>query len=128
MEPTNVNPLPDRDDAPRLEALLRRPAAALPDDGFSARVLSALPPPLIAPARARRSRRLWCAAGATLGAGVALLGAAPWNDAGETWTSLLSAFAPLSARFSDPTVLVTVVIALASVVYALRPARSRRFA
>lgn len=42
MEPTNLNSPPPDDE--QLEALLRRAAsAALPDDGFSTRVLAALP-------------------------------------------------------------------------------------
>ena len=45
MEPTNLTPLPsDRDP---LEAWLsaKAPVAPLPDEGFTARVLAALPPP-----------------------------------------------------------------------------------
>lgn len=125
MEPANLTPTPDRDDA-RLAALLGEPARALPDDGFSARVLAALPPPTRVPTR--RSRVSWCVAAAGLGTFVALAGAAPWADLRESWSPVLSALAPVSASFSDPDVLAALVVALASVIYALRPLGGRRTA
>jgi hypothetical protein len=73
MEPTDLKSTPP-DDA-QLEAWLRANATTvpLPDDGFSRRVLAALP------AKAGRSvakRRLFCLGGGLLGTAVALLGAA----------------------------------------------------
>lgn len=122
MEPANLNPLPDPDDA-RLEAMLREPIPLLADDGFSARVLRALPPPTPAPA-------LWprvplCAVSAALGILVAFVGAAPWVNLNENWTSVQAAFAPVGAWLSEPAVLAALVVALASVVYALRPSFRR---
>ena len=72
MEPNDLNSLPP--DEAQLDAWLRASTTQppLPDDGFSQRVLSALPPP----ARPDSVRRLWfCVAGALIGGGVAALGA-----------------------------------------------------
>jgi hypothetical protein len=67
MEPADLKPTPP-DDGP-IEAWLKAHAtlAPLPDDGFSARVLAALPPP----ATPRKSRRRFalCLAGALAGFG-----------------------------------------------------------
>jgi len=72
MEPNDLNSLPPDD--VQLEAWLRASTTLppLPDDGFSQRVLTALPPP------AREDsvwRRWFCVAGALTGGGVAALGA-----------------------------------------------------
>ena len=83
MESPDLNP-PSPDDA-RLEAWLRTSGAAapLPDDGFSARVLAALPPPspavapagLLAARRRAAHRRAWlCLIGAALGCALAFSG------------------------------------------------------
>lgn len=66
MEPNDLKPTPP--DEAALEAWLRTSAALppLPDDGFSRRVLAALPP---APRSSRRI--LFCLAGAFVGAVVA---------------------------------------------------------
>ena len=70
MEPNDLNSLPP--DEAQLDAWLRASTTQppLPDDGFSQRVLSALPPP----ARPDSVRRLWfCVAGALIGGGVAIV-------------------------------------------------------
>ena len=72
MEPTDLNPL--QPDEPQLEAWLRASATLppLPDDGFTQRVLTALP----ATARQPSAQRFWfCAGGAVIGVIVAALGA-----------------------------------------------------
>jgi len=72
MEPNDLKPTPP-DDA-QLEAWFRASASqpSLPDDGFTQRVLTALPPP----ARQQSARRLWfCVVGALVGIVVAALGA-----------------------------------------------------
>ncbi|MBI2518495.1 MAG: hypothetical protein HYV95_16570 [Opitutae bacterium] len=66
MEPDDLKSAPPDD--PALDAWLRANASLppLPDDGFSQRVLTALP------SAPRSARRLWlCAAGALAGTGVA---------------------------------------------------------
>ena len=123
MEPANVNPPPDPDEA-RLESLLRGAPMALPDDGFSTRVLAALPPPARTPAR--RSHLAWCTAAAALGTVLALVIAAPWSAMHDTWRPVLSALAPLGANLADPAVLAALLVATASAVYALRPSFGRR--
>ncbi|MCX6954018.1 MAG: hypothetical protein NTV51_17860 [Verrucomicrobia bacterium] len=120
MEPANRTPPPDHGDD-RLEALLRAPASALPDDGFSARVLAALPPPDRASHVARASVAQWCGFLAALATLAALTAAAPWME-------LQTAFAPVSVSFTDPGVLAALVVALGSTVYALWPALRKRLA
>ncbi|HRG55145.1 MAG TPA: hypothetical protein PLG56_03840, partial [Lacunisphaera sp.] len=64
MEPVDLKPSPPEDDP--LETWLRANATAtpLPDDGFTRRVLTSLPPP----AKAGMSRRAaFCLAGALAG-------------------------------------------------------------
>jgi hypothetical protein len=84
MEPNDLkSPAPD--DA--LEAWLRTSSSLppLPDDGFSRRVLAALPPPA-----SRLSRRTWfCAGGALIGAVITVIGAAttPTAAAGPAFTA-----------------------------------------
>lgn len=72
MEPDNLNPPPPSNDT-RLEAWLRTNTALppLPDDGFSRRVLAALPAPQRTPGVSPRLCAI--AAGATLGIGFAAL-------------------------------------------------------
>ena len=69
MEPANLNPSPPPPDDAPLETWLRSSAARppLPDDGFTARVLGALPP---APAPAANRRRALVLAGTLAGAAV----------------------------------------------------------
>jgi len=77
MESSDLNPHP-RDDV-RLEAWLRTGAGQppLPDDGFSARVMAALPSAAPAPAPARVSQRrifVLCAVGAAIGGVITFAG------------------------------------------------------
>jgi hypothetical protein len=114
MEPSDLNSAPDRDEA-QLEAWLRQPTAPLPDDGFSNRVLAALPPPT--PARARWLRPAFCVAGAIVGAIVGRT-----SDSGiETWAQIQTALEPLRGALSDPAMLAAVTIAIVAALYALRP-------
>jgi len=72
MEPTDLNPTPPDD--PQLEAWLRASASLppLPDDGFTQRVLTALP----SPASKHSAQRTWvCVGGALVGIAVATFGA-----------------------------------------------------
>lgn len=72
MEPANIKSVPP-DDA-QLEAWYRTniSSPSLPDDGFSRKVLAALPPP----ARSRRAKRqIFILTGLVVGAAVALVGA-----------------------------------------------------
>lgn len=72
MEPSNLNS--SLDDEQRLKTLLAHAASPLPDDGFSARVLSALPAKTSSrPFASSTARSVACAVGAF--AGVALV----WN-------------------------------------------------
>ena len=70
MEPADLNSSPDANGDARLEALLRRATTPLDDDGFSARVLAALPAPV--KPRVPWQRILFCIAGALAGCGYAV--------------------------------------------------------
>lgn len=99
MESNDLKSPPPPDDA-HLEAWLRAHASrpALPDDGFSQRVLHALPAPVRQPAWS--SRRIAIAAGAVAGLGTAVFGfltgtvtGIPLPAAQPDWTQLLTQLA-----------------------------------
>lgn len=114
MEPAHLTP-PSEDD-PRLEALLRQPVSPLPDHGFTARVLAALPPP-----RAPRSqvRVLAAVAGGLAGLLVALLPLGPAADLTPAVATLGQALLALGTLCFDPTVLLAVGVASGSLVLVL---------
>lgn len=74
-----MNSLPDPDS--ELEALLRRPLPPLPDDGFSARVVAALPQPS---RTADLIRWTLCSAGASAGIFVAVRSVDSWQSVGAS--------------------------------------------
>jgi hypothetical protein len=121
MEPADLNSSPERDDA-RLEAWLRQPTAPLPDDGFSQRVLAALPPSapatvsvfVPAPARLNWRRLAVCTTGAIIGGIVAYSGKASFVLPSAALDSTVTAL-------GDPTTLAALAITVAAVLYALRP-------
>lgn len=92
MEPTDLN-ASSRDDQ-RLAAMLRDAQPAVADDGFSARVLAALPSPKPSTA-AWRSRPLVCICGALVGSAFA------WK-LGMSSLSFDAASAELRASFLAP--------------------------
>ncbi len=102
-----MNPLPP--DEPQLEALLRRNAAdELADNGFSLRVLAALPPrqPGIL------SRRLaFCALGAAAGAALAAHQGADWPDRAAIGNLLEGLFVQASGFLADPRATAALVLA-----------------
>ena len=116
MEPDDLNEFIKND--PRLEALLRQSSAPLPDDGFSTRVLAALPP-RTAP---RSSYRLaWCLAGAVAGCAVAWFDSAAWANGAFTLPDLDQTFGNVGKVVSDPTFLLAVIIAGGSLILAFGP-------
>jgi len=91
MESADLNSSANANDDARLEAMLRRASPALPDNGFSARVLAALPPE----AEATPWRRIaFCVAGAAAGCGFAL-----WQ--GVSWPELQADAAQFSAKLAN---------------------------
>ena len=110
MEPSDLKSS-SPDDA-QLEAWLRSRSAVPPvaDEGFSARVLAALPPP--APRRVSSSLRGWlCLAGALIGAGVAWQSGWRHPDAAWEFADLLPNLQAVISPLSDPNVLLAVVVA-----------------
>jgi hypothetical protein len=106
MEPANLTPAPGDDD--RLDTLLRRSTEApLPDNGFSARVLAALPP------RPREDRdwlrAILCLLAAAAGLAVALARPGVWTDLPAASTQLVTAVDALLIPLRDPWLLTAVV-------------------
>lgn len=95
MNPNPPSPHDDFDATNDLDALLREaPAAPLPDDGFSARVLRALPAPQKAERRTAEARRsLLCSVG--LAAGL-VLGLAQKD--GTTWAPVMALLEKLASE------------------------------
>jgi hypothetical protein len=112
MDPTRLNA---SDDA-RLEALLREHPAPLADDGFSARVVAALP-------RRRRSRAPWCVA---LGALAGMAAAVAQIARGEPIAQAAADLSQGLAALGDPLVLLAAIIAALAAAYALRSDRRVR--
>ena len=115
MEPIDLNsPAPDTE-AIRLAALLRDAAAQLPDDGFSARVLAALPPPAAAPAR---GRRLAAALGATAGCVFVAWRGLAWSDVGAALARLALAVDHVAPALSPPQIFAALWVTAVSLIFA----------
>ena len=129
---------PDHDQA--LDALLRRSSEiqSIPDDGFSARVLAALPAPQQATTVSQNRRRgLVCVVGGSIGALLAISQGSrlpPLTSVGDFWVRL----ADDSLRASSQMILtvdgnlavlaqVAVALLIAAVLLIQRPGRSHRF-
>jgi hypothetical protein len=112
MEPTNLTPPSDRED--ELEALLRRPHAPLPDNGFSARVVMKLSAP-------PNWSRLWFA---IVGGGAGVIFAMGRGASGEALQKgiddLKYRFVEVGAIATDPWFWVALGIIAVSMVYTFR--------
>jgi hypothetical protein len=135
MEPADLNS--SHPDDARLEAWLRAHSAAapLPDDGFSARVLAALPartqPALSAnrfAARRTARRRLWlCLLGALAGMALGVTanrGASP-TDIGHAFGALLPPLAAAFDRLATPSITLAAAATVVSLAVAYWPALVR---
>jgi hypothetical protein len=129
MEPANLTPLPpDRDP---LEAWLstKAPVAPLPDEGFTARVLTALPPPQ---SSFSWHRLLLYATGTLSGLAVAW-----WQGGGgpnpvsisSWWNGVLAQTVSLLGLLSDPwwSLALASAIVAAAVVFAIQVAQASPF-
>ena len=117
MEPNDLKPTPP-DDA-QLEAWLRASAAqpSLPDDGFTQRVLTALPPP----ARQPSARRMWfCTGGALVGIIVAALGALRSGSRPGNLPALGDTIIAVLTQLSVPAFGLALGITLLSLLFAFR--------
>ncbi len=126
MEPANVNLPPD--DEAHLAALLRRTPAELPDDGFSARVLAALPPP------ARRSvplleyplvRALAFSLAALAGLVFAIFRGLSLDSVHTLETALLQTLREAPLSLSDSSAVLAFTFAALSILYAMKDRLSR---
>lgn len=104
MEPSNVNDNDSESDA--LKAMIRAHSAPLPDDGFSQRVLAALPPARSLPRMSRRktSRWTWVAyfGGGAMGAAFAISRVGNWAQINADVTKVAGAFVPAEQAFIEP--------------------------
>jgi len=114
MEPNDLN-LPPPDDA-QLEAWLRTSASLppLPDDGFTSRVVGALP----APVARRSTRRLWvCVAGALVGVTVAAVKITTTTDFMWRVPALAPEAVQSLQQLADPRLLVVLAVTVASLLF-----------
>ncbi len=117
MESTDLKN--DSPDDAQLDAWLHNNAAAAPlrDDGFSHRVLAALP---AAAAQSAGRRRLFCLIGALAGTTVALLAGGDWSGAPDNLAAAAPPLVYALSQVNHPAALCALAIASASVLYALR--------
>ncbi len=121
MEPANLTP-PDPDE---LDLLLRRDASLPPlaDDGFSARVVAALPPPR---RRTWLSRRVvLCLAGALAGAAFSLRSGVEWPTTAQMLGRIGDAAFGASQFLANPVQFAIVVVVAASIAFAFLSGRDR---
>jgi hypothetical protein len=122
MEPTGLNSSEDPD--ARLDELLRRPAPLLPDNGFSPRVMAALPAPT---GRGRFYLRcLVCAAGAMIGVLFVLACTPSWSDLTSSFEPMDSSIGSLIGILTDPMLALVMVVTTGSLLYAFG-IRKRRY-
>lgn len=125
MEPADLNSTFAADDDRNLEALLRRTPAPLADNGFSSRVMAALPPP-----RRKRSivsaRAVLCSLGAAAGLALAWSNGASLGTLAAAKDQLHDAFT--SARVGgDSTLLLVIAATVVSLLAAFPPRRPKLF-
>jgi hypothetical protein len=125
MEPANLKP-DSPDDAP-IEAWLRvnSTSAPLPDDGFSARVLAALPAPAASPTGERTpSLRGWLCGGASLLGVIVAANFSGHDPAGATAADQFAALLPplqtAATSFADPTAWLALVVTGVSLAFVYR--------
>lgn len=126
MEPSSLNSSEDKDAA--LAAMLRTHASTIPDDGFSARVLSALPPRPRAVARPAQLRWPWIAylGGGVSGTVFAVARAGSWSDFAAGLLQLTNTLSALFATLTEPWLVIALMLATLSVAITLPFTRPQR--
>ena len=119
MESPDMNTIPDPSEDP-LEMLLRKNPEPIADNGFSARVLAALPPPPPKPRRLPNRRVIVCSLGGLVGLVWALVqsGLPRADDLAAFASTITTPMTRAAALFSDPTVIVLVALIIASLAFA----------
>ncbi|ACB75850.1 hypothetical protein [Opitutus terrae] len=114
MEPSSLNASPQEDAA--LTAMLRAQSPVIPDDGFSARVLAALPPPQTA-----RARWPWVAyvGGGLAGAIFIVARAGSWPDLVAGTNQLAGALSTVAAPLTEPWLVLALILTALSLVITL---------
>jgi hypothetical protein len=108
MEPTDVNFNEPGSDEAALKAMLRAQSPVLPDDGFSQRVLAALPAVKARPVNSRRpsSGSIWTwpayVGGGMIGVMFAAIRVGNWSKLAHDAAQLPTSFAPVAPAFTEP--------------------------
>ena len=118
MEPTNLNSSSPENNELETHYRALLSAAPLRDDGFSARVLAALPAAGVR--KFNNKRRLFCAAGLVAGLAVATTGAISTGDFSANIPSLGHALASAGIELLTAPVVLAFSLALFSLWYAFR--------
>ena len=118
MEPTDLNSPPNAHDDARLEAMLRRVTPALPDDGFSARMLAALPPAV--ESSGSRYRAAFCVGGALVGLGFALWRGVSLPDLKFGFSQIQALTVNSFSIFADPLFIAALGLTLLSLLVAFQ--------
>jgi len=114
-----MNTQPNLSEDP-LEVLLRKDHAPLADDGFSARVLAALPPPAPKSRRVPIRRTIACGLGALTGFIFTIAHSGPprASELAAFGSLLQTSFVSAANLFSNPSVLAVSTLTLTSLVFA----------
>ena len=124
MEPANLNPASrdgdDGDAEARLAAHLRARSPALPDDGFSARVLATLPPPRRAPAPGLGRRLAVGWAGAVAGIAFAMWRGTSPADLQAAFDQSNLALVKVTSSLADPAFAVALVATALSLLFVFK--------
>ena len=116
MEPADLNSPANED--PRLEAMLRSAAPNLPDDGFSTRVLAALPQAV--EQRVSWRRALFCVVGAGVGVSLALWQGVSWPELQSGIERFATTLANAGPSLANPMFAAALVVTLLSLLVAFQ--------
>lgn len=120
MEPANLNDAENEDQA--LKELIRAQSSSLPDDGFSHRVLAALPATKTNPRTSKRKGSSWTwiayFGGGIAGALFAATRVGSWAKLAADTTRLADGFARIAPAFAEPWLAVALTLCIISLAIA----------
>jgi len=120
MEPSNLNESDSEDAA--LKSMIRGQSPTIPDDGFSQRVLAALPPPGIARRATAKTISPWTwiayFGGGTAGILFAASRVANWTELGADAVKLADSLAPAASAFTEPWLTIALTLCMLSLALA----------
>lgn len=105
-----------------MKAMLRAHSSPLPDDGFSRRVLAALPPARTSPMAAERRTSSWTwfayFGGGTAGVAFAVSRVSNWPKLDADIASLADSFAPAQQSLTEPWLTIAFILCVLSLTIA----------